>query len=272
MAFTLSHMAAALPFYRWRKWISVEALLLGTMLPDLPYFLNSQQLVSEQSHQWMGLMSYCLPWGLGLLILWYSLLKPAAIALAQPWCGVPDSNSSHLHSAAAWLRFGAALVIGLLLGGSTHLIWDGITHPDGFIARHIEWLQMPVTITHLAPMPLARLLQYLSSLLALCYLGWFIQKHLQPVACHKVLQNNMPIIIVKKWQSLLIICLVCAGSLFYGWHGVLKSQGLWAGNTYLFLARLLVSVLQGAAGVFILYAFAYQLLYRLRRSQQGATG
>lgn len=270
MAFTLSHMAAALPFYRWRKWISFEALLLGTMLPDLPYFLNSSQAISEQSHSWPGLLSYCLPWGLGIFALWHWLLKPAAIALLQPWLAITVLVSPHEFQ--QWIKAGITIILGLLLGSSTHLIWDGITHPDGFIARHVIWLQLPINISNFDSMPLARFLQYASSLLALCYLGWFIQKHLQPVAGHKVLQNNMPIIIVKKWQSLLIICLVCAGSLFYGWHGVLKSQGMWAGNTYLFLARLLVSVLQGAAGVFILYAFAYQLLYRLRRSQQGATG
>jgi hypothetical protein len=50
MAFTIAHMAAALPFYRSRKWLNFEALLIGTMLPDLPYFLNSDRAVWQQSH------------------------------------------------------------------------------------------------------------------------------------------------------------------------------------------------------------------------------
>ena len=261
MAFTLSHMAAALPFYRWRKWISVEALLIGTMLPDLPYFLNSQQLVSEQSHQWMGLLTYCLPWGLGLLILWYSLLKPAAIALAQPWYGVPASNSSCLHSAAAWLRFGAALVMGLLLGASTHLIWDGITHPDGFIARHVIWLQLPINISNFDSMPLARFLQYASSMMGLVYLGWFIKTQVKQVAWQKVAFANIPIIVLKSWVSLLIITIVCAGSLFCAVQAMLKWHSLMLHNSYLFLAKVLVGLLQGAIGLFIIYALAYQLLY-----------
>ena len=56
MAFTVAHMAAALPFYRSQKWLHFEALLIGTILPDLPYFLNNDRAVWQLSHQWLDLL------------------------------------------------------------------------------------------------------------------------------------------------------------------------------------------------------------------------
>ncbi len=259
MAFTLSHMAAALPFYRWRKWISFEALLFGTMLPDLPYFLNSSQATAEQSHSWPGLLSYCLPWGLGIFVLWQWLLKPAAIALLQPWLAISVLVSPHEFQ--QWIKAGITIILGLLLGSSTHLIWDGITHPDGFIAERIFWLQVSINISHFGDVSLARLLQYASSLIGLVYLGWFIKAQAKQVAWQKLAFADIPIIVLKSWVSLLIIIFVCAGSLFCAVQAMLKWHSLMFHNSYLFLAKVLVGLLQGAIGLFIIYALAYQLLY-----------
>lgn len=259
MAFTLSHMAAALPFYRWRKWIRFEALLLGTMLPDLPYFLNSSQAISEQSHSWPGLLSYCLPWGLGIIALWHWVLKPAAIALLQPLLAITALVSPHEFQ--QWIKAGITIILGLLLGSSTHLIWDGITHPDGFIAERIFWLQGSIRLDYLGDMSLARLLQYTSSMMGLVYLGWFIKAQAKQMAWQKITFANIPIIVLKSWVSLLIITIVCAGSLFCAVQAMLKWHSLMFHNSYLFLAKVLVGLLQGAIGLFIIYALAYQLLY-----------
>lgn len=257
MAFTLSHMAAALPFYRWRKWISVEALLIGSILPDLPYFLNSSQVTSEESHSWLGLPSYCLPWGLGIFALWHWLLKPAAIALLQPLLAITALVSPHEFQ--QWIKAGITIVLGLLLGSSTHLIWDGITHPDGFIAERIFWLQGSMRLGYLGDVSLARLLQYASSMMGLVYLAWFTKTQVKQVAWQKVAFGDIPIIVLKSWVSLLIITIMCAGSLFCAVQAMLKWHSLMFYNTYLFLAKVLVGLLQGAIGLFVIYALAYQL-------------
>ena len=259
MAFTLSHMAAALPFYCWRKWISFEALLLGTMLPDLPYFLNSSQALSELSHSWYGLLSYCLPWGLGIFALWYLLLKPAAFALVQPWWA--STTLAPPHKFQQWMKFSIRVILGLLLGATTHIIWDGITHSDGFIAQHFVWLQLPVNIDSFISMSLARLLQYGSSLMGLGLLGWFFQAKLKKMTRQKSALVHLPIIKLKLWHSLVIILIVCIGSLFCGLQAMLKWHSLIMTNTYLFLARVLLEMLQSAVALFIVYAVIYQVLY-----------
>lgn len=268
MAFTLSHMAAALPFYRCQRWMSFEAVLLGSMLPDLPYFLNSPISVSDESHGWAGLFSYCLPYGLVILILWYGLLKPAAIAVVQPWFPFLIARGrSHQHF-SQWLKFGVTVVLGLLLGASTHLMWDGITHLDGFIARHVVVLQLPVNSGYFGTMPLARVLQYGTSLAGLGWVGWFIVTQMRNMAFHKTVLEDIPIIVLKKWHSLLIVILMCTGSLFWGLQAMLKWHSLWVTNTYLFLAKLLVGLLQGAASLFIIYALIYHILYWFCKQKQ----
>lgn len=277
MAFTLAHMAAVLPFYRAKRWLSFEALLIGSMLPDLPYFLAQPNFVV--SHQWIGLFSYCLPWGLGVFVLWYWLLKPALIALLQPWFTV--SLAMPAGHFMQWPGCMLRVLLGLLLGASTHLLWDGITHPDGFIARHSDWLQQPVSFQH--AVPVAHVLQYVSSVLGLGCLGWFMQAQAKkiagqnrsaaspPVAQFKQLRfkqwqaKQLPL---KQWHSLLILFLMCAVSLFWGLQALLKWHNVWAGNSYMILAKVLVGLLQGAGGVVIVYALAYQILFWFNASRQ----
>lgn len=272
MAFTIAHMAAALPFYRSQKWLNFEALLIGTMLPDLPYFLNSDRAVWQQSHQWLGIFTYCLPWGLLVFVLWHWMLKAAAVALIQPWPTVQllfsapsnliDQTTTGQHSCSKLRQYGyfwLTVVFGLMLGASTHLLWDGITHPDGFIAQRINWLQSPLEIAVLGVMPVARLLQYVSSIAALVILFVFVWCRLNAPA-RKPSNRHTPHVVFTKWQSLIIVTLVGLCALLYGFYAAVKWQSLVPSDIYLFLAKMLVGLLQGAGGVFILYAVLYCLL------------
>ena len=280
MAFTLAHMAAALPFYRCQKWLNVEALLIGTMLPDLPYFLNSAPIVGQHSHQWLGLLEYCLPWGLLVFVLWHWVLKSPLIALIYPWQRVQQSQFSSIqpdmpqYPFGLWLAarmqkygiFWLKVVLGLLLGSITHLLWDGTTHPDGFIAIQLG-LQYPVTIAYLGDMPLARFLQYLTSILGLGLLIGFAATRLQ---VKRLLNFNakQQKIGLKRCESIIIIILLCLFSSFWGFHAAMKWHKLLLNDYYLFLAKILVGTLQGAGGFIFLYAVLYWGLFRLGRAQR----
>ncbi|TEU26817.1 DUF4184 family protein [Alkanindiges illinoisensis] len=270
MAFTLSHMAAVLPFYPYRRWVSFDALLIGSMLPDLPYVLSSNEAISHQSHQASGLLTYCLPMGLIVFILWYWLLKRPALSLIHP---CHESNlvrhSMQRDSLSKWsikfrkyAVFWLTVVLGLLLGTVTHLLWDGITHPDGFIASHVLWLQHPVNISYLGFMPVARLLQYATSVLGLLFLIFFAWRWLQ--------QGNLSSanfkckkIILKGWHRVLIVSLLGASSLATALQAGLKWHNLWFSDNYLFIAKVMVGFLQGMCSAFFVYALLYQCVYYL---------
>lgn len=278
MAFTLAHMAAALPFYRCQKWLNVEALFIGTMLPDLPYFLNSNPIVAQHSHQWIGLLTYCLPWGLAVFVLWYWLLKSALIALIQPWQRVQGLTGHNHHSmqealpqypfglwfAALMQKYGIfwlKVVLGLLLGSITHLLWDGTTHPDGFIAIQLG-LQYPVTIAYLGDIPMARFLQYVTSIFALILLiGFTCSRWQVNIAINKIQAANVykgeTHLLFSKGQSGMILLLLCLCCLVWALYNALKWHKLLLNDNYLYLAKILVGGLQGVGAFFFLYALLY---------------
>lgn len=293
MAFTLAHMAAALPLYRSRRWLNFEALLIGTMMPDLPYFLSQGSQASQQAHQWSGIISYCLPWGLLVFALWHWWFKAAALALIQPWYGhqsqpvnqhsahyfiVDNSVTAHL---LAKLKFALTVMAGLAIGAATHLIWDGTTHPDGFIAQRTALLQQVVILPLLGQMAIARLMQYLSSIVGLLLLLYFAysryqawlagasdlqpqgQSRARPITLsqHYYFSQSLPL---SKRYSLIIIGVIAIIGLIFGLQAANKWHALFRSDHYLFLARILVSSLQGAVGVFIGYAAIYQLLSLVR--------
>lgn len=280
MAFTLAHMAAALPFYRCQKWLNVEALFIGTMLPDLPYFLNSKLIIAQHSHQWLGLLTYCLPWGLAVFILWHWVLRSALLALIQPWYALQTNKSHRIkpdlpqHPFGLWLAarvhkygiFWLKVVLGLLLGSITHLLWDGTTHPDGFIAIQLG-LQYSVTIAYLGDMPLARFLQYRTSILGLGLLIGFAATRLQ-VKRRLNFNAKQQKIGLKRCESIIIIIFLCLCSSFWGFHAAMKWHKLLLNDYYLFLAKILVGTLQGAGGFIFLYAVLYWGLFRLGRAQR----
>lgn len=275
MAFTLAHMAAALPFYRCQKWLNVEALFIGTMLPDLPYFLNNNPMVAQHSHQWIGLLTYCLPWGLAVFVLWHWLLKSALIALIQPWQRVQQSQFSSIqpdmpqYPFGLWLAarmqkygiFWLKVVLGLLLGSITHLLWDGTTHPDGFIAIQLG-LQYPVPIAYLGDIPMARFLQYVTSIFALILLIGFTWNRWQVnIAINKIQAANVykgeTHLRFSKGQSGMILLLLCLCCLVWALYNALKWHKLLLNDNYLYLAKILVGGLQGVGAFLFLYALLY---------------
>lgn len=307
MAFTIAHMAAVLPFYRSNsknhslRWLQFDALLIGTMMPDFPYYIGSSGSVSNLSHEWLGVLTYCLPWGLLVFALWYWGLKPAAMGLIQPFMGkyvidpydplytntngnVQGRQSRIIGYANRyglltrlkkqlinWLSsFFLPVVLGLLIGAATHLIWDGITHADGFIARHIDWLQYRLYIYPLNGTSIARLLQYFSSLVGLVALLWFVKLGLQSwrynnfrLVEQAILLNEMRPLLTKK-LSLLIVSVIAILSLLWGLQLVLRWYPLLTTNPYTFAAKVSVSLLQFVAMLTIGYAICYHLIYFLR--------
>lgn len=306
MAFTVAHMAAALPFFRSHsknhslRWLQFDALLIGTMMPDLPYFVGGSGAVSDLSHQWVGVLTYSLPWGLLVFALWYWGLKPATIALIKPfigWFSVHKHDPYHkksnrgLYSKQSIMGYGdrywsapsvkkrlihglnfflLPVIFALIVGASTHLIWDGITHADDFIARHIDWLQYRLYIYPFKGTTIARLLQYLSSILGLGALLWFAKSRLQvwhfnsrKLAEDTILSiTNKPSLTIKS--SLLIISTFTILSIALGMILIFKWYPLIITNPYTFAAKISVRLLQFNVILFIIYAMIYNLYSLLR--------
>ena len=304
MAFTLAHMAAALPFYSAKRWLHFEALLIGTMMPDFPYYFGSNSATGDLSHQWVGIFTYCLPWGLSIFALWKWGLKPAAFALVEPFLmkrrtkfpNIQDTDISANHNKTVrhftgyadryWSfagikkrvihkvkSFCLPVVFGLILGAASHLVWDGITHADGSIARHIDWLQYPLYFYPFKGTSIARLLQYLSSMVGLAALFWFALLHLKnwqinnkDVVKERLGIDNIVRLVFSKKQSAIIIALMVTLTLIWGMQVVLSWYPSLTSSPYRFAAGVSVSLLKRVTLLCVSYAALYHLTYFVQRT------
>jgi hypothetical protein len=138
--FTGSHPAAVLPLIRLG--LPASALVIGSMVPDLPYYLPIPVQAST-THSLVGILGVDLLLGLLSLAVWQSLVAPLAHAVA------PEGLRARLPMPAAarrprWdgddARRLLLVVLSLLIGAATHVLWDEFTHIGRFGYRHLPWL------------------------------------------------------------------------------------------------------------------------------------
>lgn len=134
MPFTGSHPAAVLPLIRLG--LIPSALVIGSMVADLPYFLPTG-INSASTHSAIGILGVDLLLGLLSFAIWHALIGPLAVALA------PSPLRARLppvRSAAEPRPAPLLLVVSLLAGAATHVLWDEFTHVGRFGYRHLAWL------------------------------------------------------------------------------------------------------------------------------------
>jgi hypothetical protein len=140
MPFTLAHPAAVLPLRRYcPRWLSFPALVIGSVTPDAGYLLGEMR-GGSMSHGLLGSIGFCLPVGILMLVLLFWLRTPLTRILPTPYqrvllplCQRPPGSP--------W-----AIVISLLIGAWTHLLWDSFTHTDGWFVQRLPVLWSQVAL------------------------------------------------------------------------------------------------------------------------------
>lgn len=143
MPFTLSHPAAVLPLRRYGVF---SALFFGSMSPDYLYFIPGQTYASF-GHTIHGLYLFCLPATMVALWTFHRLMKRPLSEL------LPEGIAARLRPAIHPFDFGiwpldvtrlAAVIVSILGGAVTHIVWDSATHINGFVADAIPALMSPL--------------------------------------------------------------------------------------------------------------------------------
>lgn len=145
MPFTVAHavVAPALSKLSGGR-LAVTALAIGAMSPDFAYvaFLDTQR---DFAHRLPGLLVFCLPASIAVLVVWHGLVKrPLAGLLPHRWGHLGAALCRPL-PAATW-RSGAATVTAVLVGAVSHVAWDSFTHPDGRAVLAFDVLREPVPV------------------------------------------------------------------------------------------------------------------------------
>jgi hypothetical protein len=158
--FTPSHIAAILPFARTP--LPAAGLAIGSMVPDLPYFVPIG-IPREYTHSLIGGLTADLPMGLVAFAIWMFVLRAPLLDFAPRWLHDRFRISPRR---GPWWAFVLLLVAALLIGIATHLLWDSFTHPDGLVVLHVAALR-----AQLGPFAVSRWLQYASSAFGLVVLA-----------------------------------------------------------------------------------------------------
>ncbi|WP_203817533.1 DUF4184 family protein [Paractinoplanes ferrugineus] len=164
--FTGSHPAAVLPLLRPLRRLGVPpaALVVGSLAPDLPFFVTVTSLTAL-THSTAGVGTIDLVIGAVAYAGWQLVGRPA-LGVLLPGRPAPVTGSPAGGRGAAWWRRALAVALGLVVGAGTHLIWDSFTHAGMWGVRRVPWLA-----ESFGPLPGYEWAQYASSLAGLSVLA-----------------------------------------------------------------------------------------------------
>lgn len=169
MPFTVTHTLAVAPLFKWGKGrLSLAALVLGSMIPDLPLFVDVGVSYSE-THSFLGVLTRCLPFaGLSYLLFHFFLKKPL-YQLCPNFLRRKLASSLRapkLHSISEL----SLTLCAFCLGSMTHVFWDAFSHDGAWGVERLSILSEGVFVAGRF-IPGYKLLQYGSSLIGLPILG-----------------------------------------------------------------------------------------------------
>jgi hypothetical protein len=229
MPFTFAHPAAVLPLRRSR-YLQTVPLVIGSIVPDLPYFFPSRfgRTFFPDTHTLYGSFTLCLPLGLAVLIGIILFREPLTVMLgarARWLClqSIERFTSRPLHWPIALLS--------ILIGSWTHIAWDSCTHEDGWTTARVAALSAPVSVFGWDT-ETSHLLQYVSSILGLLVLAIWFRGLLLRVPSSIGEDPTRP---RASWLALVMISLVAVVI------GVSRAAMSWHAATYYHLGYLLLT-------------------------------
>jgi hypothetical protein len=219
MPFTPSHAVVALPFVRTP--LVPAAVAIGAMTPDLPLFVRGLPLHYGRTHalEWLPVTVAV---AISLLLVWRSALRPAARELAPGWLArrLPAEwdagavaaaretlgvESRQGRTAVSWTRM-LLVVVWLLLGVVSHIVWDLFTH-EGRWGVEV----MPALAEEWGPLAGYKWLQHGSSVLGAAVIGiwtlvWLARRRVTtsvvrvlPSTVRWVWWVSLPVVLAVAW-------------------------------------------------------------------------
>ena len=220
MPFTISHVAAAIPFQRTR--LDLSALVIGCMAPDFEYFLRFTP-GGGFGHTFPGIFLLDLP--LALITLW--LFHSFAKAPLYAW--LPGGVRRRIRLGPASPQFGslarfALVVLSILVGIATHILWDSFSHPRLWLYPHWQFLHRIAQVPLYGPMEYARVIEHFSSVFGLLVLLiWFWRWFRSTPPAHPDAARTSP---TSSRAALLVVCAVALAAAAF--RGILMLQGVGA--------------------------------------------
>jgi hypothetical protein len=161
-----AHPAASVPFSKAS--LVFSALVIGSISPDFGYFIP---LPAEFfMYTPAGVILFDVPVGFVLLWVFHTFVKWPVLSL------LPQSLQRRLYKYAQGFSFGplkhfGLILLSLLVGSLTHVIWDSFTHDYGWVVEQFAIFRIPIR-----GVPIYTILQNLSTVIGTGFLlYWFIR-------------------------------------------------------------------------------------------------
>lgn len=242
MPFTPSHALLALAFIRTP--LIPAAIAIGAMTPDLPLFLRGFGVTYAFTHTYLNVL-WTTVLAFGLFLIWRVVLRPAVSELSPSWIarrlpGEWDESSADAAAQAVGIgqrrSYIPLLVLSLLLGVVSHILWDAFTHVE-----RLGLEVLPVLAEYWGPLQGFKWLQHGSSVVGLVIIGIWAALRLRRSAAHGDRDRVLPKWVRPVWWVSLPLILVAAWVIGYLAYGPFTAQ-----YTFLHLAY---RVLPPACGI-----------------------
>lgn len=171
MPFTFAHPSILLPLKKLSpRYVSMSGLIMGSMLPDFEYFMRLVPY-STVSHTLVGVFYFDLPLGIVLLFIFHFFIRNRLIdnlphSLFKRFADYKNFN---------WIKHFKEnifiVLLSLLIGIVSHIVWDSFTHESGFSVQLFPILSSDLPLIHL---PVYKILQHGSTLLGFSFIACFI--------------------------------------------------------------------------------------------------
>lgn len=172
MPFTLSHPAAVLPVHsKFKNWIPLSALVIGSLMPDAAYYLPMPEHFKQTSHTLLGTFSSSLPFSILAILVFYWIAEATVFTLPSPH---REALQPRLKPPPSSIQQVMLVLVGIVIGAWSHVLWDSCTHNTGWIVMHTPLLQIRI----FPRFPIYKGLQYLSTVVAIWILLYVYEKWL----------------------------------------------------------------------------------------------
>jgi Domain of unknown function (DUF4184) len=243
MPFTLAHPIAALPIWELsQKRLNLLGLMVGSIVPDMAYFLTLQPIGTVR-HTVPGVLTYGIAEGLLLVAIGRHILLRPLLAIGPKTitqrCQIPTSRQSFS------IVDLVILIVSIVLGALSHLIWDSFSHETGWFVQNIAWLRQDV-----GRMPFYKLVQYLSGLLGLAGLGGWLYawwRQAEPTIAIESLPLRLKAIV---WNGIGVI------TLLFMWLAI-TLHALSIDTTATIVVRAIIGAISGGFVGLVLYAIGF---------------
>jgi len=175
MPFTFSHPAITLPLiYLPKQWVSLTGLVIGSLTPDFEYFLR-MRIESSYSHTIVGLFWFDLPLGLLFAFIFHNIIRDSLMDNLPTFLKSRFSALRQFEWNKYFKRNWLIVIISILIGAASHILWDSFTHNNGYFVETIPALTSKINLFGMQ-VATFKILQHLSTIIGGLVIVYVIYK------------------------------------------------------------------------------------------------